>query len=204
MTLVQIAHYTSPNYTNHPQVNIHCIENMFTVQDFWGTCACPENGFCSENFQASGSRPPQKKFAVHLLQKKLLKKIECHGCACFWEPIRLKRGSVVAHHTRISSSIPRSFSRFLVLISASRKSIFTEPWRCKWQDYFDGFDTDHWIGFVSRSPKLIDAVLGKQCLKNGSFCKSISCSSSVERLLDWLISNGLTTHLKFTTANSGK
>ena len=112
MTLVQIAHYTSPNYTNHPQVNIHCIENMFTVQDFWGTCACPENGFCSENFQASGSRPPQKKFAVHLLQKKLLKKIECYGCACFWEPIRLKRGSVVAHHTRISSSIPRSFSFF--------------------------------------------------------------------------------------------
>jgi len=28
-----------------PQVSIcwiHCIENFFTVQDFWGTCACPE------------------------------------------------------------------------------------------------------------------------------------------------------------------
>ena len=42
MTLVQISHYTSPNYTNHPQVNIHWIENFFTVHDFWASCACPE------------------------------------------------------------------------------------------------------------------------------------------------------------------
>jgi len=33
-TLVQITQCTSPNYTDHPQVNIHCIENIFTVQDF--------------------------------------------------------------------------------------------------------------------------------------------------------------------------
>jgi len=42
MTLVQITHYTSPSYTDHPQGNIHCIENFFTVQDIWATCACPE------------------------------------------------------------------------------------------------------------------------------------------------------------------
>jgi len=34
--------YTSPNYTDNPQVNIRCIENFFTVQDFLATCACPE------------------------------------------------------------------------------------------------------------------------------------------------------------------
>ena len=42
MTLVQITNYTSPNSTDRPQVNIHCIENFFTVHDFWATCACPE------------------------------------------------------------------------------------------------------------------------------------------------------------------
>ena len=42
MTLVQITNYTSPNSTDPPQVNIHCIENFFTVHDFWATCACPE------------------------------------------------------------------------------------------------------------------------------------------------------------------
>ena len=26
--MVQITHYTGPNYTDHPQVNIHCIENF--------------------------------------------------------------------------------------------------------------------------------------------------------------------------------
>ena len=47
-TLVQITHCTSPNYTDHPEVNIHCIENFFTVHDFWATCACPENFHCIE------------------------------------------------------------------------------------------------------------------------------------------------------------
>ena len=42
MTLVQITNYTSPNCTDRPQVNIHCIENFFPVHDFWATCACPE------------------------------------------------------------------------------------------------------------------------------------------------------------------
>ena len=42
MTLVQITNYTSPNCTDLPQVNIPCIENLFTVHDFWATCACPE------------------------------------------------------------------------------------------------------------------------------------------------------------------
>ena len=41
--MVQITHYTSSNYTDRPQVNIHCIENFFTVHDFCATCACPEN-----------------------------------------------------------------------------------------------------------------------------------------------------------------
>jgi len=46
--LVQITHYTGPNNTDHPEVNthwIHCIENIFTVQDFWAICACPEKEF---------------------------------------------------------------------------------------------------------------------------------------------------------------
>jgi len=37
MTLVQITHYSSPNNTNHPQVNmhwIHYIEKFFTVSRF--------------------------------------------------------------------------------------------------------------------------------------------------------------------------
>jgi len=53
--LVQITHYTSPNYTDHPQVNmhwIHCIENIFTVQDFWATCTCHEKQSCLKNFTA--------------------------------------------------------------------------------------------------------------------------------------------------------
>jgi len=41
-TLVLITNCTSPNYTDRPQVNIHCIENFFTAHDFWATCACPE------------------------------------------------------------------------------------------------------------------------------------------------------------------
>ena len=34
--------YTSPNCTDRPQVNIHCIEHFFIVHDSWATCACPE------------------------------------------------------------------------------------------------------------------------------------------------------------------
>jgi len=45
----------------------------------------------------------------------------------------------------------------------------------KWQDYFDGFDTDHRIGFVSRSPKLIQAVWENSAWINGSFRTSVSC-----------------------------
>jgi len=26
----------------------HCIEYIFTIQDFWATCACPENRVCPE------------------------------------------------------------------------------------------------------------------------------------------------------------
>jgi len=50
-TLVQITYYTSPNYVDHPQVNvhwIHCIEYSFTVQDFRATWACPEKFHCTE------------------------------------------------------------------------------------------------------------------------------------------------------------
>jgi len=35
--MVQIKHYTRSNHTDHPQVNIHwihCIQNLFNVQDF--------------------------------------------------------------------------------------------------------------------------------------------------------------------------
>ena len=47
-TLVQITNYPSPNYTDHPQVDTHCIEKCFTVHDFRATCACPENFHCIE------------------------------------------------------------------------------------------------------------------------------------------------------------
>ena len=50
MTLVHIKNYTSPNYTDRPQVNIHYMENFFTVQDFGGTCTCPEKQSCPEIF----------------------------------------------------------------------------------------------------------------------------------------------------------
>jgi len=54
-TLVQITNYTSPNYTDHPQVNTHCIEHFLTVHDFLATCACPENFHCIEyTFYHSG------------------------------------------------------------------------------------------------------------------------------------------------------
>ena len=52
-TLVQITHDTCPNCADHPQVNIHwinCIENFFTVQDFWATRACPEKQSSPWNF----------------------------------------------------------------------------------------------------------------------------------------------------------
>jgi len=114
--------------------------------------------------------------------------------------MRLKRGSVVAKHTRILLSIPRSLSFFAFNFCQSRKSIFTGPWICKWQYYFDGFDTDHWIGFVSRWPKVVQAVLGKQCLKkNGSFRTSVSCmdirrnfstGGNINNLLIVLLTNG--------------
>jgi len=44
MSLFQITHYTNPNYTDHPQVNInwiHCTENFFTVRGSWETLRLP-------------------------------------------------------------------------------------------------------------------------------------------------------------------
>ena len=40
---------------------IHCIEYiLFIIQDFWATCACPENRVCTEIFQdRGGGRPPR-------------------------------------------------------------------------------------------------------------------------------------------------
>jgi len=48
--LVQITNYTSPNHRDHPQVNMHCTENFFTVHGFWATCACPEKTDLPWNF----------------------------------------------------------------------------------------------------------------------------------------------------------
>ena len=75
--MVQITQYTSPNYTDNPQVNIRCFEHfftvedfwamrlawrtefalkffailkLFTVKDFWATCACPEKQSVPWNF----------------------------------------------------------------------------------------------------------------------------------------------------------
>ena len=50
MTLIQITNYTSPNYTDRPQVNTHRIEHFFTGHDFWATCACPEKTELPWNF----------------------------------------------------------------------------------------------------------------------------------------------------------
>ena len=94
--------------------------------------------------------------------------------------------------------MPRSLSFFAFNFCQNRKSIFTGPRRCKWQDYFDTFDTDHWIGFVSRWPKLVRAVLGKQCLKTRLFCASVSCmgvrrnfsGGNMDILLIVLLANG--------------
>ena len=52
-------------------MNIHwiqCIENFFTIQDFWATSACPENRFCPENFQAgmrAAPPPHDESFSSH-------------------------------------------------------------------------------------------------------------------------------------------
>ena len=36
----------------------HCIEIFFTIQDFWATCACPENRVCPEHFLDCGAADP--------------------------------------------------------------------------------------------------------------------------------------------------
>jgi len=53
--LVLITDCTSPNFTDRPQVNIHCIDNFFTVHDFlsnlrlpWKKQSCPEKFHSSE------------------------------------------------------------------------------------------------------------------------------------------------------------
>ena len=51
--MVQITHYTRPNYTDHPQVTIHwihCIENIFTVQDFEQLALVLKKKVCPEMF----------------------------------------------------------------------------------------------------------------------------------------------------------
>jgi len=78
-TLVHITHYTSPNYTDHPQVNIHYIEMFFTVQDFLRTLCLPWKTEFALNFSLywifflhsglfSNLRLPRKtEFALDLL-----------------------------------------------------------------------------------------------------------------------------------------
>ena len=38
--------------------NFQWIEIFFIIQEFWATCACPENRICPEIFQAGGWQPP--------------------------------------------------------------------------------------------------------------------------------------------------
>ena len=40
--------------------------------------------------------------------------------------MRSKRGSIIVKHTRISSSIPRSLSRFLLLISVKAENPYSQ------------------------------------------------------------------------------
>jgi len=47
-----------PKYTDHPQVNIHCIEKFFNVQDFSAICACPEKQSLPWKFSNWGLPPP--------------------------------------------------------------------------------------------------------------------------------------------------
>ena len=47
--------------------NFHCTEIYFIIQDFWATCACPENTAFPEIFQApGGARPPPTPRLVRL------------------------------------------------------------------------------------------------------------------------------------------
>jgi len=53
--VVEITHYTSPNYTDQPQVNIHWIqriENFFIVQDVSAICGCTEKQSCPGIFHS--------------------------------------------------------------------------------------------------------------------------------------------------------
>ena len=49
-----------------------------------------------------------------------------YGCVFFWKQIRLKRGFVIATHTRISSSIQRRFSPFSLLISVRAENPYSQ------------------------------------------------------------------------------
>ena len=126
---------------------------------------CWVNQWLSNFFSVRRTKKITKTFAAHLLPNKIALKNSCVGCDCFREQIRLKWGSVVAKHTHILLSIPRSLSFFAFIFCQSRKSIFTEPWICQFPGLFWFLCTDHWIGFVSRWPSLVQAVLGKQCMK---------------------------------------
>ena len=45
--------------TSSPEI-FHCIEIFFIIQDFWATCACPENRVCPKILQdRRGGRPPR-------------------------------------------------------------------------------------------------------------------------------------------------
>jgi len=84
-----VAHYLPPNRKSggtrppYPPPNcardwIHCIENIFTVQDFWATCACPEKQFplkfftvlniflTTQNFWATLCLPWKTAFALKI------------------------------------------------------------------------------------------------------------------------------------------
>jgi len=40
------------------KTEFHCFEIFFIVQEFWATCACPENRICHEIFQDGRRQPP--------------------------------------------------------------------------------------------------------------------------------------------------
>ena len=54
MTLVQITNYTSPNCTDRPQVNVHCIEHFSPFTSFEQLALALEKQSCPENFHCIG------------------------------------------------------------------------------------------------------------------------------------------------------
>jgi len=110
-TLVHITHYASRNYTDHPQVNIHwthCIENIFTVQDFEQIALALKNRVCPENFHC-------------------IEYISYHSG--FWATLRLPRKTGFALNFSLYWNI-LYLSGFLSNLRLPWKTVYLENFHC--------------------------------------------------------------------------